>query len=468
MNIDLATQFIQGHLDEALVEIELSNAQTVLLRSSVGRLFVTSDKKLTMHIHAPSIPGNFPTKDYGEFDGLTIRGITNSGWQFSTLVFILKPLSYLPEQDLTVWSTEPYEVALHRSNDAATDIPITYVSFIDRLDCLFEKTSTRTAEGAKYPTTSLDWLEIESASASIQIHQGVSKWSILKIEMKTGTSIAEFTDVLQAFLNALSLRMGRRIDVLATTIIHNHRETTQLAGFHLTRLKHTGNNPIVPLTLRNGMGSNFLIAAMQYFQSHKDSPLIDHLYSVWDAELISRENHRLQLAIAIDGFSKYVNKLQPSSHCTQTELKRRADEDRFSQLKDVVLQMIETIDFDKGLLNRMKNVVKRASLNDASPMIKSAGESLGIIFTEDELGCWRGMRHAAAHGDRKEFDEREVDFFSCQSMLYRMVLRLVDWFGPVIPYGPHAKYVSRNESDSDKPVQVIRLSTIKEIKRVEV
>lgn len=465
MSIDLSSQFVQGKLDEELVEIEVRNSTSALLRSSHGRLFMAAGNKLTMHIHASSIPGKFPTDDYGEFDGLMIDGVTRSGWRFSTLVFLLKPLSYLPEKDLAVWSTEPFEVELQRTIEGEAKDQIRYVGFIDKIDCLFDKSSTRMLEGSTRPSTSLDWSEIKSEDYSIRLDRGDSTWSILEIEMRFNSSVADFTNVVQGFLNALSLRMGRRVDVLATKIIHGRTETRHLAGFHMTRLKHTGNNPIVPLVLRNGMGSNFLVAAMEYFRSNQNSAVFDYLNSVWDAELVSRENHRLQLAIALEGLSKYVNKLQPGPLCTPAELKRKADEEKFSKLKDEAVKLIDSIEFDEGHRNRLINVVKRASLNDSGPMIRSAGECLGINFTDDELKCWRLMRHAAAHGDNSSFDETEGDFFALQSMLYRLVLRLVGWSGPVVPYGQYAKYVTK--TDHEKPVQIINLSTVKEIRRVE-
>lgn len=248
------TQFVQGVLDEELVDMEVRNSSGVLLKSSEGRLFMAPGNKLTMHIHAPSIPGKFPMEDHGEFDGMQIHGTTQSGWRFSALVFLLKPLSYTPEKNLAVWSAEPLsEVRLKRTTEEEHRDQIRYVGFIDKIDCFFDKSSTRVVEGSMRPSISLDWLEIESASYSIRLRRGDSNWSILEIEMRPGVSVADFSNVLQCFLNALSLRMGRRVDVLATKIIHGRTETTHLAGLHMTRLKHTGNIPIVPLVMRDGL-----------------------------------------------------------------------------------------------------------------------------------------------------------------------------------------------------------------------
>ncbi|MBX9948744.1 MAG: hypothetical protein K2Y39_06265 [Candidatus Obscuribacterales bacterium] len=466
MKNELCTSFVEGDLDEELVHIEVVKAGSVLVESSYGRLFMSPTNKLTLHLHAPSIPGNFPTKDYGEFNGLQVVGTTRSGWKFNTLVFLMKPLSYLPGEDMAVWSMEPFEVVLQRTTEGELQSPIRYSGLIDKIDCLFDKSTTRMVEGSTRPSISLDWSEIKSAEYSIRLYRGDSTWSILEIEMQSNASVEDFNNVLQSFLNALSLRMGKRVDVLATKITHGRTETSHLAGFHMTRLKHTGNNPIVPLVMRNNMGSNFLMAAMEFFRENQNSAVINFLYSVWDAELVSRENHRLQLAIALEGFSKYVNKLQPGPLCTPAEVKRKADEEKFSKLKDEAVKLIDSIEFDEGHRNRLKNVVKRASLNDSGPMIRSAGECLGINFMDDELKCWRSMRHAAAHGDNSTFDETESDFFALQSMLYRLVLRLVGWSGPVVPYGQYAKYVTK--PDHEEPVvQTINLSTIKAIRRVE-
>lgn len=463
---ELCTSFVDGVLDEELVQIEVVKAGTVLLKSSYGRLFMSPANKLTLHVHAPSIPGNFPTKDYGEFNGLQVVGTTRSGWKLKTFVFLLKPLSYIPEEDMAVWSMEPFEVELQRYvPDQAQGAP-SYAALIDRLDCLFELGSTRISPEGKGSLMALDWLQVETQSASIQLYRGDAKWSRLRLEAQQQVTPADLCGEVKLFLDALSVRMGRRIDAVATTIRHGHVEAVQLAAYHLSRLKHSGDTPVVPLVLRNGLGSAFLKASIEYFRTHDQSPLLDYLYSVWDGELISRENHRLQLAIALEGLSKYVNQLPPGASCTQTELKRRAEEKQFSKLKDEALVLIDTMKGDEGHLNRLKNVIKRASLNDASPMIKSAGESLGITFGEEELKCWKSMRHGPAHGDLSKFDETESDFWACLSMLYRMTLSLIGWSGPVMPYGNYAKYVRRDD-ESERPVQVINLSSIKEIRRVE-
>lgn len=303
------------------------------------------------------------------------------------------------------------------------------------------------------------------ALGTIQVHQGESNFSKLKVEARRSVLLHEFNDEWKPFLDALSLRMGRRIDVLAALVSFGSNEFVHLFGFNKIRLKHSGKNPLVPLVVLNSMGSRFIEAAYQFLLWNKESPIIDFLYSIWDAELISRENHRLHTAIAIEGFSKHVNKLEPGSRCTQAELRRKEEEKHFKELKIKVLDLVKTIEFEAGHLNRMTKLIQRASLNDTSPAIKSAGESLGIIFSEDELRCWREMRHPLAHGDKVNFDEHEQDFFALQSMLYRMILFLIGWFGPVVPYGPYAKYFAGKPDETARRVLEIPLSAVKEIRR---
>ncbi|MBL0184925.1 MAG: hypothetical protein IPP97_04235 [Candidatus Obscuribacter sp.] len=134
---ELCTSFVKGVLDEELVQVEVMNAGLVLLKSAHGRLFMSPANKLTLHVHAPSIPGNFPTKDYGEFNGLQVLGTTRSGWKLKTFVFLLKPLSHIPEDDVAVWSMEPFEVELQRCVPEQAEGVASYDALIDRLDCLF-------------------------------------------------------------------------------------------------------------------------------------------------------------------------------------------------------------------------------------------------------------------------------------------------------------------------------------------
>ncbi|MBL0184924.1 MAG: hypothetical protein IPP97_04230 [Candidatus Obscuribacter sp.] len=123
----------------------------------------------------------------------------------------------------------------------------------------------------------LDWLQAETSSASIQLHRGDAEWSRLRLEAHPQVNPVDLCREVQLFLKALSVRMGRRIDAVATNIKHGNVEAVQLAAFHLTRLKHSGNTPIVPLTLRNGLGSAFLKLSMEYFRTHDQSPVLEYL-----------------------------------------------------------------------------------------------------------------------------------------------------------------------------------------------
>jgi len=464
---DIGTRFLEGCLDEQLTKIEIRNANSIVLQSSTGRLFTTSDNKLTMHVHASSIQGKFPTNDYEEFNGLQVVGTTQSGWKLKSFVFLLKPLSYMAKEDMALWSMEPFEVELQRFVPDQEQTFSSYDALIDKVDCLFELGTTRMSPEGKASSMALDWLRVETELANIQLHRGDSQWSTVRLEAaRQQLTAAELEQEAHLFLRALSLRMGRRIDALATTIKHRNVEVVQLGALNNSMLRHSGNTPLIPLIIRNGLGSTFIKLSMDHLRSNDQSAVLRYLYSVWDGELISRDNHRLQLAIAVEGLSQFINKSAPGAACTQAELNRREEEKEFSKLKEEVLALIETIDtsnFVQGHFNRLKNVIKRTSLNDTAPMIKSAGESLGITFADEELKCWKSMRHGPAHGDLSKFDETEADFWACLSMLYRMVLRIIGWSGPVIPYGGYAKYVTRPDN-ADQPKQVLNLSSLSEIR----
>lgn len=464
MNTDLLTDFIDGRLDLEIVAVTISLDGVVVQEASNGRLYTSPQRQLIFQYRAAPLPGHFPLASISNLNGLTIRGTTVDGWHFETFLFEVAPTSFFSKLGYAEWRAVLLECFLLRKRQEIKG-SFQYLGIIDPLDCLFEKSTHWVSDDGKQSKSSLDWLQVQNSKALIEVRKGDENWSTVKVDMIEGEGVPQLNNEVKTILKALSLRMGKRVEAVACRSMSDEVEQLCFSGYNMARLRHSGAQPLVPLVMTSGGGSAFLGVAQNFFKTNQDPKILSTLCSVWDGELLSRENHRLQMAIAVEAIARYINKLKRGEVKTEAERVRKEEEEVFSKLKTKVIGLIDTIEWNLGQLARLKNVVSRTSLNDTGPAIMAAGEALGLSFSAQELQYWRKMRNPATHGEQEEFDPEEKDFYACQSILYRMVLALVGWTGPRMLYGldPTPPAPQSNQ----KPVQVFDLGDIDEFKRID-
>lgn len=461
----ITLQFMQNCIREPLASCRVWNSSGHGFEVQNGHL-VSEQMKLLLYFQGPPLPKQFPLTDFEDPNGIEIQATTASGWCLRTTVFQVFATAFSAEHNSVFWQVEILILYLSRESTLQESVLPVYESFIDPVLNVYEKSSEYIQEGHTRPSFALDWLEVKRPEGTIQVRRGEPGWSVIRAEMSSACSHSDYSAFMSAFIKALSVRMGRRIDLLSVSTCSNGEEVVTLHPFNRTYLKHTGRLPLIPLVPLNGQGTDFLSLAMAYFQSEPDSPLLKHLMSVWNAEQASREIHRLQLAIALEGFSEYVDNLGLTDLTKGFNTQRKVDKKRFSALKKALQQLVPSLDGDEKYKTRLINVLNHAKFSDAAPKIQAAGAALGVAISEEELKLWRGMRNAAAHGEFPELPDDEVDFRSCLSIFYRMVLRFLGWSGQVVPYGSMQNYVSK--PDTAKVVQTFSTKDIGIItKRVE-
>jgi hypothetical protein len=431
---ELLTAFAECRLDLQINNIEVRVGQRLVLRAERGRLYSTPQKKLLLEFQAAPVPVSFPMDPLGSYEGFIVNATADEDWLISTTLFLITPIAYHKIEMMVDWRSETWEVILQRNNNSNL-VGLEYLGLVDKLECLFENGTVRETKSGRNKDA-LDWLELQTAGVNVQVHQGENTWSYVTVQMGQHYEISRFGSEVSATLNAISLRMGKRTEAFAAHWKSSKSEQLCLSGFHYSRPTHSGNAPMIPLILRDNQGSNFIALAKEYFLKQADSKIMSTLCALWDAELVSRENHRLQIAIAVESLSTYINKLHRKSAQTEANKARKTEEKTFSELKDKALKLLAPLAGKPGHITRLKNVIARTALNDAGPRIQDAGERLGLTFCAEEIQLWRAMRNPAAHGDQREFEPHENDFFACQSMLYRMILAMIGWTGPRNHFGP--------------------------------
>ncbi len=459
---DLLSAFAERRFDLQLEGVEVRSGNQIVLQSKSGRLFGTPQKKLLLEFNAPQIAGRFPMDILGSDDGFDVTAKAPNGWSFSTFLFMFVPMAHLG-QGMVEWRAEMLQVSLQRASSNASE-NFNYIGFIDQLDVGFENGSVRLNEFGK-EQQSLDWLEIVGADAKSTVRRGEKSWSTVQVTMDFKHGREKFHSEIKATLNGLSLRMGRRLDHFCAYSAYPDSELLSFSGFSFSRPPHSGNQPLIPLILDDKLGSTFIALAKDFSQKQVNSKVMDLLYSVWDAELVSRENHRLQIAIALESLAKSINKANKGKPKSDVKKAIEEDEEKFYLVRAAAVKLFDTLEGKPGHVQRLKNVVERTSLNDSGPSIQTAAASLGLSFSDQETHLWRKMRHPAAHGDGQDFEQKETDFYACQSMLYRLVLLLIGWTGPRIKYSEFD--LTHTPYRSSKPVvQVFKTSEVKNLKRV--
>lgn len=452
---------MQNCISEPLATCKVRNSSGFGFTVQNGHL-VSEQMKLLLYFQGPPIPKRFPLTDFEDPNGIKIQATTVNGWRLDTKVFQMVASAFSAEHNSVLWQVEILILNLARDCAVQGGILPVYESFIDPVLHIYEKSSEYIQEGQTRSSYALDWLEVKKPEGTIQVRRGEPGWSVLRVEMNNPCSHSEYTAFTSAFIKALSVRMGRRIDLFSTATQYNGEEIVILHPFNRTYLKHTGRFPLVPVAPLNGQGTDFLSLVMAYFQSEPDSVVLKHLLSVWNAEVTSREIHRLQLAIALEGFSEYVDNLELNDMTQSFIAQRKVDKKKFSALKKALQALLLSVDAEEKYKIRMIEVLNYGKFSDAAPKIQAAGAALGVAIGEDELKLWRGMRNAPAHGEFPELPEDESDFWSCLSIFYRMVLRFLGWSGQIAPYGSAHNYVSKPDT-----TEVVQTFSMKDIGIIE-
>lgn len=471
MQNDFLQQFVLGTFKEELVGLELSISAKLVKNNLSGCLFMLPNRILKLHIFMPFQSGFPPLKLFGNPAGMTVKAHTKSGWFFQTVVHFFLPERHLPQNNQSIWSAEPYEITLQRKISSGKLKPITSWSLIDSVDRILDRKASSDPVKLKKLRPGedrFDWLEIISDAATIRLDRENDMWSSLTIGMKDCISNEDFSAYTDAFLNALALRAGKRVDVLARAIENGVVEIVHLPAYHLVRHKHMGKNPLILEQIFDGSGSKFLEVAFAYFLEDKDSELMTYLYSVWDAEIVSRESHRLHAAIALEGLSRDIvsnsrAKAVPDSY----EQTKSAEEKLFTAFKARVLKSIESNDGNQNHRKRLLNLVNSCSYLDAGMTIAAAGERFNHCFSDSELKLWKKMRNRPVHGKKSLSDDTETDFFTVISMLYRLALSLINWKGQYVPYGSldTSGFLKRSEEISIKKIDLNNVSSIRRKER---
>lgn len=463
MEKDLLRDFVNQTLDVELIEIVVMLGDMCIQKADVGSLHSTAQRKLVLEYKASLPIGHPPFVSVANKEkGFTLWAKTSDGWTFRTHLFEIRPTTFYPKEGSARWRAEMLDAYLIRKL-AQPVVQSECFGYIDKLDCYFDKSTEIYDEHGGHQGGRRDWLQLKNETATSEVRQDDGDWSTFKVVSNDTITADELQLEVNSLLGALSLRMARRILGLCNRSVFGNTEEMCFSGLNMGQVRHSANQPLVPLVMPNNAGTAFIDTAQRFIKNNPDPNLFNLLFSVWDGEILSREIHRLQTAIALERFSKHINNHMKKEGNSKSDLEKVQTEEEasFYDLKKKVSKIVEKLESKfPGHLKRLSNVIMRTALNDATPAIKAAGEYMGLEFTRKELKYWRDMRHPAAHGET-QFDYKEEDFYACLSMLYRLTLAFVGWTGPRVFYG--ADTPPPKLPTVDKPVQTFNLGDIDEI-----
>ena len=270
--------------------------------------------------------------------------------------------------------------------------------------------------------------------------------STISIHRAKNTSASTLEGVLKSAVKAISLRLGKHIEVLSSFFETTGIEIVKLKCHNKTRLRHKESLPLVRNASFEQSDSKFVQLATTFFLDPENEPLSWYLRYFWDAEFGSWETRELCLGVAIEllaGFivSDWAIANKPNHHALKTK-----ETLEFEQAKVAILRVLDqcSLDFRKLPHKRFYGSITGLRFSNARETLVAAGEVLGLKITKMQTGAWSRMRNQSAHRKTKRpsFSVRINDWMICLTLFHRLALGLIGWQGD---YSNYSKVNSPSE-----------------------
>jgi hypothetical protein len=428
-----------GTLSEPIPRLSLF-AHGSQIASGSGHLIFGKDQRLMLTVYAESIPSNhsqrllagtlvFPD-ERPLVQGNTLRGFALQaeglvqegcrGWDpgFAECVFTTHECTLSTELPIEGWLPEL---------DG-------YILPVNRFP-----TNRRSAEGydnSVFGTGSRwdSWFELESQGTrtGLEADDNEAHLRVQTTQDSAQTAIASS----EAFLHALSFRMGKRHSWLVFTIRGDGKETTVIrCPSDRQGTWYPPLPPFLPDPAQMQTEANLLEKASVYFVNSSHRPVADILDICRLASLTNFPLESLLLGSALEGLASYVIELSPSTKLPSNEAVQ------FEKLKQTVIQVLQT---DSRVCNdpSISRIISRVNgTSHDHHVIKEAAKSLGIALSDAEFGAWRKTQHPRAHGnfavnpgDRRSVQDEANQQACVANLINKFVLALVGYAGTYVDY----------------------------------
>ena len=462
-------------LDEPLPKLSLLKNNKPVVSGS-GRLHYDDRKRLVLRVYTDSIvpeDGHGVGKLLYPDERLSTEGETLRGFRLQATGLMRGGGSgYSPGFAESVFTT--HEFGLH------TEFPIDgYSAEMDGYINSGVEFPTNHKSARTDSSPMMRWLEIEVAGARIDLREENEKVARLRVQTKE-TNTQKAIALSEAFLNALSFRMGERHRWLVFTIRGERKETTIIR----CPSEHEGGwyPPLprfLPLPEQEQAETDFLQKATAYLADGSHEAVANILDVCALASQTNFPAESLLIGSALEGLADYVldaHSISPPAN----------DVAEFETLKQAAISALRTdtsvhtdplfarlasrigsasLRPSNGHPNAYKQLKRRAKavlrsntrtsghrlLNhvlkhigkdpfDHHRIVRAAG-FLQLTVSDREFTDWESIRHPRAHGDftvnaaDRGSLQTEADQQSCvANLINKFVLALIGYSGPYVDY----------------------------------
>lgn len=432
--------FANQTIDQCLFDCKIWDGDMIICEG-IGRLHFAANAELAqVEVIGPN------NNDIGilvgllqpKFSAFRFEAVAPSGCKTSAKVRQIKCDTYHARTNRRTWRFSPEEIVLQQEallpDTARVDkIPTQVESLVYdlRAPIFYDSSETKTTGFQESIGIRRDWTRFTFEGAEIKIGQGDGKGSKVEIVCEPESTAEQASKILDALLQALSMRVGGAILPVGKLITQNGIETLTLYIGNKGRSRHSFCMAPISYNHCETEDLKFLQIATSYFFRESNSPIYFHLNESWNSELLSWRNRQTMVGTAVEAICSFVlKKFKPADEWTK-EMARK--QKLHHEVKERILVEIDRIEWEPEAAEAYKRVrkgIQEVRLHFTKDSIRHAGQILAIDITEEEIAGWARMRNAAAHGriekNLSRADE-EKDLIGAITLLNKLTLRAIGW-----------------------------------------
>lgn len=423
-------KFSEGSLDEYLIKASISERGSVILRGS-AKLYFTPRKQYC-YVDMTSSGHTASDKFFGApatTGGYLFKAFTKTGSLVRCEIEKLIPRTMYSSTELYDWHFRPFKIRLETERADYKDCSESRVirsrvySIEDSL--WFQKTKSVTDGMSRHENISWDWSRFEVLDCEFRVGQGIADSSVIEMAYPATLSTEKAIEIYDAFLHALSLRVGGAIRCLGKTWASGKQQVTELYNAARGNSRHRFSIGAFGFHHVEDEESRFLRLATEYFSKNKEVfPMLD---LIWDAELFSNGSRNWALGVAVETFCDFWLVREKSTSLRDT-LKD------FKSYKERILEILKGLEVehkDSHHHERILNYITAMHAAHAKEKIRQVHSDLGLQCFDKELISWGKMRNFSAHSIRPRASQSvNSDYWRVRTLFFRLVLKDMGWDGP--------------------------------------
>ena len=276
-----------------------------------------------------------------------------------------------------------------------------------------------------------DWLQFWVAEKEFRVKKADSDHSLIKVSAPA-CSRSEMELASNALLDALSIRLGRKLRLKALTTVSESVRTDTLFPHGGWGSDGTGMYAPVPFHIESDIP--FLRSTTEYFLMDRPRDFIPHVAKFWDSQNQSFNSTCLHLTTAIEGLIDLIldSNLVPNQGVKETLTKQRT---LFKKVKADTISAIEKIATEEtsAMCTRLRDVIQNVRTKNPPLELLEAAAIVGANIRPDHADGWEKLRNVVAHGGiaGPHDSEQLTHFFGSITVLNALVLGMVGWSGPI-------------------------------------